>query len=117
MEMPSKLVGLFKTLTWNDFQGPPDPKKPSLDAFTSAGFVLPVINPVLIPGTTNLHFDDNVVITVSMNSGKSWKRQSNINAKGTTYATDLLKHEQGHYDINALIARDLFIEIMQLKGR
>ncbi len=114
--MPSKLVGLFKTLTWNDFTGTPDPTKPTLNAFTHPGFVLPVISPALIAGTKNFHFEDSVVITISMNSSKSWKRQGNINSAGTTYANDLLKHEQGHYDIVALIARDVFIEIMQLKG-
>ena len=51
-----------------------------------------------------------------MDSLKSWKRQANLTSKGTAYATDLLKHEQGHYDIVALLARDLFIEIMQLKS-
>jgi hypothetical protein len=29
---------------------------------------------------------------------------------------ELLEHEQGHYDITALVARDLFIHLMQLKG-
>lgn len=114
--MPSKLVGLFKTLTWNDFPGPPDPKKPTLDAFTSASFNLPVMTPVKVPGTTDFEFQDNVQITISMSSSKSWKRQANLTSKGAKYADDLLKHEQGHYDIVALIARDLFIEIMQLKG-
>ena len=113
--MPSRLVGLFKTLTWNDFQGTPDPKKPALDAFTHATFALPVVNPVPVPGTKDFHFDDNVVITISMDSWKSWKRQANLTSKGTAYANDLLKHEQGHYNIVALLARDLFIEIMQLK--
>lgn len=29
---------------------------------------------------------------------------------------ELLEHEQGHYDITALIARDLFIQLMKSKG-
>jgi hypothetical protein len=114
--MPSQLVGLFKTLTWNDFPGLPDPKQPALDAFTSASFNLPVMTPVKVPGTTGFQFQDNVVITISMSSSKSWKRQANLTSKGAKYASDLLEHEQRHYDIVALIARDLFIEIMQLKG-
>jgi hypothetical protein len=114
--MPSQLIGLFKTLSWTDFSGAPDPKKPALDAFTSPSFNLPVISPVKVQGTTDFEFQDTVVITISMNPRESWKRQANITKKGATYANDLLKHEQGHYDITALIARDLFIEIMQLKG-
>ena len=105
--MPSRLTGLMKTLTWNDFSGTPDPQKPNLQAFTSASFNLPTVTPTLVPGTTNYHFEDNVAITIAMNSQKSWKRQP---------PNDLLKHEQCHYDIVALIARDLFIDIMQLKA-
>jgi hypothetical protein len=97
----------MKTLTWNDFSGTPDPQKPNLQAFTSASFNLPTVTPTLVPGTTNYHFEDNVAITIAMNSQKSWKR---------TPPNDLLKHEQCHYDIVALIARDLFIDIMQLKA-
>jgi|HubBroStandDraft_5_1064220.scaffolds.fasta_scaffold388004_2 hypothetical protein len=97
----------MKTLTWNDFSGTPDPQKPNLQAFTSASFNLPTVTPTLVPGTTNYHFEDNVAITIAMNLQKSWKR---------TPPNDLLKHEQCHYDIVALIARDLFIDIMQLKA-
>jgi len=59
--MPSKLVGLFKTLTWNDFTGTPNPTKPTLNAFSHPVFVLPVISPARITGTKNFHFEDNVV--------------------------------------------------------
>jgi len=108
--MPSRLVGLIKPLSWSDFQGIPDPGKPRLLAFTSATFNLPTLSPTAIPGTGTFHFEDNVVLTITMNSQKSWKRQAQP-------SNDLLKHEQGHYDIVALIARDLFIEIMQLKPK
>jgi hypothetical protein len=104
--MPSRLTGLFKTLTWGDFQGNPDPGMPNLQAFTSANFNLPTIIPTVVPGTKSFHFDDNIVVAILMNSQLSWKR---------TPPNDLLKHEQGHYDIVALIARDLFIDIMHLK--
>jgi hypothetical protein len=106
--MPSRLVGLVKTLAWSDFQGTPDPNKPNLQAFTKADFVLPVISPTVIPGTRNFRFEDNVVVTINMDTQRSWKRQP---------PDALLVHEQGHYDIVALLARDLFIEVMQLKTR
>jgi len=104
--MPSRLNGLFKTLAWSDFQGNPDPAKPNLQAFTRSTFNLPVIAPTPIPGSKTFHYEDNIVITIVMDPQQSWKRQP---------PNDLLKHEQGHYDITALIARDLFIELMQLK--
>jgi hypothetical protein len=105
--MASRLTGLMKTLAWSDFQGTPDPQKPNLQAFTSATFNLPTLTPTRVPGSQDYHFEDNVAITIVMNSQRSWKRQP---------PNDLLKHEQCHYDIVALIARDLFIDIMQLKA-
>jgi hypothetical protein len=113
--MPSSLVGLSKTLTWNDFTGVPDPQKPKLSAFTSATFVLPAIAPAKVPGAQDFQFADNIIVTITMNSSKSWKRPG-IFANPASAGT-LLQHEQGHYNIVALIARDLFIELMQLKGR
>jgi hypothetical protein len=110
--MPSKLVGLVKSLAWTDFQGQPDPAKPKIDAFTSATFVLPTVMPQQSGGTWQ--YGDNVTVTITMNNQRSWRRQQG--SQGVPYWTDLLKHEQGHYDIVALIARDLFIDVMQLKG-
>lgn len=110
--MPSKLVGLMKGLAWTDFQGSPDATKPKLDAFTSATFVLPPIAP--IRNGSSWRFDDNVTVTITMNNQRSWRRQAS--GQSAQYWTDLLKHEQGHYDITALIARDLFIDVMQLKA-
>jgi hypothetical protein len=114
----SKLSGLFKTLAWTDFGGTPDPKKPALDAFTSSKFDFPVRqNFVKTPGSSVFRFDDSLTIAITMSSTLSWRRTSSIQSKGSAYSTDLLKHEQGHYDITALIARDLFIEVMQLKAK
>ena len=33
------------------------------------------------------------------------------------FQNDMLNHEQGHDDLTALLARDLFIDVMLLKGR
>jgi hypothetical protein len=37
--------------------------------------------------------------------------------KDQAFQDNLLKHEQGHYDIVALIARDWFLAMMQLKAK
>lgn len=116
--MASKLVGLFKTLAWTDFAGTPDPLKPKLDAFTSSRFDYPVRhNFVKAPGGATFQFDDTLTLTIVMQSSLSWRRTAKIQAKGSAYETALLKHEQGHYNITALIARDLFIDVMQLKAK
>lgn len=106
--MPSKLVGLFKKLTWNDFSGTPDASSPHL-AFTSASFTLPT---VLLPQLVG----DNITVTINFNATRSWKKMNEINNKKLRTPDQILKHEQGHYDIVALIARDLFIDLMQLKS-
>ncbi|MEZ6060511.1 MAG: DUF922 domain-containing protein [Planctomycetaceae bacterium] len=107
--MASSLVGLFKTLKWDDFTGTP-PADSSHLAFTSATFSLPTV-------TLKSLRDDNITITITFNAAKSWKKMAEINAKKKRTPAEILKHEQGHYDIVALLARDLFIDLMQLKGR
>lgn len=114
--MPSKLVGLFKTLTWADFTGPPDTKSAHL-AFTSASFSLPPVMGVKDASSGQLVVNDNITITITFNASKSWKKMAEINAKKLRTPDDILKHEQGHYDIVALTARDLFIDLMQLKAK
>jgi hypothetical protein len=37
--------------------------------------------------------------------------------KSQNFQNNLLSHEQGHYNLNALIARDFFIDILQLKSQ
>lgn len=46
-------------------------------------------------------------VTISMDSKSSWV----ITGKEDAW---LLKHEQGHYDISALAARDFYNQVMQL---
>lgn len=113
--MPSKLVGLFKTLAWTDFTGTP-PAGSSHLAFTSADFTLPAVTVVKDAASGQFVMNDNITITINFNASKSWKKMADINAKKLRTPAQILKHEQGHYDIVALIARDLFIDLMQLKA-
>ncbi|HJQ57137.1 MAG TPA: hypothetical protein VJ890_09540 [Vineibacter sp.] len=113
--MPSKLVGLFKTLAWTDFTGTPPAGSTHL-AFTSADFTLPAVTGVKDATTGEFVMNDNITITINFNASKSWKKMDAINAKKLRTPAQILKHEQGHYDIVALIARDLFIDLMQLKA-
>ena len=114
--MPSKLVGLFKTLAWSDFTGTPTAGSSHL-AFTSAAFSLPAIMAVKDAASGQFVMDDNITITIAFNGAKSWKKMDEINAKKLRTPAEILKHEQGHYDIVALLARDLFIDLMQLKAK
>ncbi len=55
---------------------------------------------------------DNVTVTVTMDNKKSWIAKDQVKEALQQF---LLDHEQVHYDIAALQARDFFIELMQLK--
>jgi hypothetical protein len=116
----SKLVGRRRTLTWDDFTGTPDAKSPH-EAQTKTTIDIKVDGKR--PGTASFEsangsfkLKDKVVITVDLDRKQCWKKESIDNA-GATQQRLMLDHEQGHYDIAALSARDLFLEIMALKPR
>lgn len=116
LSVASQLVGLFKTLAWTDFVGTPPAGSTHL-AFTSASFSLPAVTVVKDAASGMSVMNDNITITITFNAAKSWKKMDEINAKKLRTPAQILKHEQGHYDIVALIARDLFIDLMQLKAK
>jgi len=84
-------------------------------AFTDADFSFtagPSPRPVPdAPGKFTLN--DNLVITINFKSTSfvnDW-----VFRRDKAFQDTVLKHEQRHYDIAALIARDQFIDLMQLK--
>jgi hypothetical protein len=115
--MPSKLINLKATLSLDDFQGTPPPNTPWL-AETRVDF------PITFDGNRTPQFEtadggfrlkDQVIITITFDKKKSWKQDlSNLNLTQERFLRD---HEQGHYDLAALVARDLFIALMQLKSK
>ena len=108
----SNLDGLFRTLKWEEFKGPVPPKTPyaaeTVTSFSSS--------PPTFHRTTNGKFqlDDRVTIKIKFDPLKSW-----VNPEVKTWPSgvqqNLLDHEQWHYNITALVARDLFITLMSLK--
>ena len=99
------LEGHEETLGWRDFQGtPPGKHSGGDDAQTEARF--------------DVHYDyewddthgrqgyyvNHVQVEVTLDRTTMWVVPASKSA-------ELLKHEQGHYDIVALIARDLFEEL------
>ena len=63
---------------------------------------------------TLFRLKDSFTVEVVFDTAASWVIPSVHNDPATEQAR-LLNHEQGHYDIAALIARDFFIEMMALK--
>jgi len=71
-----------------------------------------------IAGTRPAQFRlrDDAVISVQMDRDQTFVNQWALD-RPAPFPTNLLHHEQGHYDLCALFCRDMFIELMALKQR
>jgi hypothetical protein len=121
--LPSKLEGLFKTLTWADFGKKsltPSPGQTIHLAQTAVTIAPSLPNPTIVPvpgsKPTVYQLSDKVVVKIVFDKSNSWVADW-VFTQSTTFQNDLLNHEQGHYNLVALIARDLFVDIMLLKGQ
>jgi hypothetical protein len=130
--MPSRLTSRSVKLAWTDFAAPPpagkarelDGAMPGKSVFLAATFsnisarygaaLQPGFDAV--PGSSPAEFvlRDDVTLNAEFNSQRSWRVINHLSDKGKDF---LLDHEQGHYNITFLMARDCFIEIMQVKAR
>jgi predicted secreted Zn-dependent protease len=116
--MASILTGRDKTLVWADFGKPVSKAKPAAGG-TAVAAHTEVEYPIQYGWSSSgqsFSLADDVKVNVRLNPTKSWVADWVFN-EAKQFQDDLLKHEQGHYDIAALLARDMFIEIMQLKGQ
>ena len=86
-------------------------------AFTSATTATHA-RPEIIPGTKPVRFrlSDSVTVTASFDRQSSFKK-SWVAQLPQSDQDDLLAHEQGHYDLNALLSRDFFLAVMELKSK
>jgi Bacterial protein of unknown function (DUF922) len=119
--MPSVLFGVYRKLRWTDFQpvATAPPGKPAAAAaetilgHTLSGGVPHNISP---PGATPIF---QVPDTLSVNvfpSAACW-RLASVSAWPGPQQVWLIKHEQGHYDIHALMWRDFFYRIQGMVGQ
>lgn len=123
--MTSTLFNLMKTLTWPDFGLPnhnipqPGPNADALAAKMSAYVPQPICHPEQVPGSSPSEYRlrDNIQVRVLINHQETF-RAAWIHQIMTPAQRDLLlNHEQKHYDIIALLARDMFLDLMEVKGR
>lgn len=118
--MPSQLANLIKELQWSDFGTPvnrpaPGPGQTATAALTIADYTFSA-NAEYIPGTRPQRYrlKDDVRIAIRFRRPPSWVA-SWVFQRSIQEQDRLLHHEQGHYDLVALLVRDMFIDIMQLK--
>jgi len=116
--MPSRLTGLTKSLSWSDFGTPVSKPAPTPGGTTVAAHT-ETVAPINYGWATSgklYTLQDNVTVAIQFVASKSWVADWALQ-QSQQAQDDLLRHEQGHYDITALMARDMFIDIMQLKGQ
>lgn len=115
--MPSSINGVSKSLTWQDFTTKPGPA-PADDvivdvAHTEAGWTMPGgFN--IVPDTSKppkYRLQDAITINVDINSDNSWVAGWIFSKWTQAQQSAILNHEQGHYNIVALLARDYFMEL------
>lgn len=105
----SVLQGANVILAWSDFRGGvPADRAAGDDAFTSASYSVQAGFTWTGRDATKSYHIDTVQITVMLDRIAMWS----VASKRTP---SLLRHEQGHYDIVALAARDLYNDLMELK--
>jgi len=101
------ISGHTLTITWQDFHGRV-PANTRSDAFTSTSYEVKTTYTMRVHQGRQSDFQlATVSITVTLNRAQTWSRASARSA-------DLLTHEQGHYDITALLMRDLHTDLMGL---
>lgn len=71
-----------------------------------------------IAGTRPAQFRlvDSVAVRVTFERNKSFV-MSWVFGRSAQFQNDMLNHEQGHYNIAALVSRDFFVDVMQLKAQ
>ncbi len=104
-EIRAAMSGFPRNLSWNDFRSVQNSPSPPMQAQTGArwattGWTVKVVN-----GEYRVH---GARVNVSLDGGNTWA------VPGARTSTALLQHEQGHYDITGLIARDLIRKILDL---
>jgi len=104
-EIQAAMSGFPRNLTWNDFRRVSDSLSPPAEASTGAQFSTTRWSVKMVDGEYRVH---GAHVNVSINSNDTWAVPS-----ARTNA-NLLRHEQGHYDITGLIARDLIRKILDL---
>jgi len=109
--MPSQLIGLRRTLAWSDYGLPP--KNPQFAAQTASNIL--VTPPHFQRSGKAFQLVDNVTLTVKFDKDQSWR--IDMSQWPSALEQNVLDHEQAHYDITALSARDLFIQLMGEKIR
>lgn len=118
--MPSQLLNLRRALNWTDFGQPRPGADPAPGVVATAAQTRAThshsmhAEHVVGSHPPAFQLSDSVTVTVLLQQGQMFVNQW-VFRQPTTFQDTILHHEQGHYDLVALLCRDMFIEIMALK--
>ncbi len=104
-EIQAAMTGFPRTLDWKDFRSVQTSPEPPHEAMTSASFSTTGWRVALVKGEYRV---TGFRATVVLDANPSWATAS------ARTSTDLLTHEQGHFDITGLIARDIVSRVLSL---
>jgi hypothetical protein len=102
-----------RVLSWTDYTPVPTPRDPRFFAITDSGFTFNVSGRHRTKRTPSgaLTFNpDAFLVTVTLDPLASWV----LRGKDTP---SLLRHEQGHYDISAIAARQFHDDALKVEAR
>ncbi len=108
----SHLRGYPRTLTWADFRRVNQSLSPPYHAQTSSRYSWRYSTVRLVGGVYKLN---GVQVQVRVDRNGSWVVSSWLQNASAQDKQDLLRHEQGHFDITGLIARDLCRDLLSLE--
>jgi hypothetical protein len=104
-EINAAMTGFPRTLTWGNFRPVQNSPSPPHAAQMGASFAMGGWSVQLVNGVYKVR---GARVTVAVNAAASWATPT------ARTSADLLRHEQGHYDITGLIARDLIRKVLDL---
>ena len=108
----------MRVLTWNDFaklnQSPPAGSTVEV-AQTATDIVPSGFGVERIVGSSSVRLKDSIEVRIEFKPKSSWVFNW-VFTQPQSYQNDLLNHENGHYKIVGLIARDFFLALMKLKA-
>jgi hypothetical protein len=118
--MPSRLSNLFHKLEWVNFKTRKKDPPPKPGTLVPAAFTLPVISTEHfgteeVAGSNPKIFRVKNTIEMSVDLSPSSWVQEWVFKLPSTKQDELLNHERGHFRLGALLARDFFLDLMQLK--
>ena len=104
-EVLANLRGYPSNLRWSDFRSVNTSPNPPFQAQTSSSFKASFAT----EHAHGVYRVTKVQVTVTKGGVAMWA------VNGSARTNDLLKHEQGHFDITGLVARDLCRDLMSIE--